>query len=104
MQVLFHYKDHNELHPDEHISIPMAVNIHLEVAGLQIFNNCPTYTTQGYSYDPITVFLPQYFSRPHSRKTMVTYMHTYKADGINNTFRLLLTHIFQYITKMNTHK
>jgi hypothetical protein len=34
----------------------MAVNIHLEVHGLQILNNCPTYTTQGYSNDPITSF------------------------------------------------
>jgi hypothetical protein len=54
MQVLFHYKDQNELHRYGHMSISMAVNMHLEVHGLQILNNCPMYTTQGYSNDPIT--------------------------------------------------
>jgi hypothetical protein len=46
----------------------MAVNIHLEVHGLQILNNCPTYTTQGYSNDPITVFLPQLFFKISQQK------------------------------------
>jgi hypothetical protein len=85
----------------------MAVNIHLEVRGLQILNNCPTYTTQGYSNDPITVFLPQLFFKMSQQKicgdiNMQTNIHTNKADDINNTFRLLLTHIFHYITQ-NKH-
>jgi hypothetical protein len=46
----------------------MAIKVHLEVPGLQIFNNCPTYTTQGYSNDPITVFLPQLFFKTSQQK------------------------------------
>jgi hypothetical protein len=82
----------------------MAVNIHLEVRGLQISNNCPMYTTQGYSNDPGTVFLPQLFFKMSQQINCgdITCRHTYKADGINNTFRLLLTHIFHCITQ-NKH-
>jgi hypothetical protein len=46
----------------------MAPNIHLEVPWLQILNNCQMYTTQGYSNDPITVFLPQLFFKISQQK------------------------------------